>query len=69
MPVTVASLYSQLKYEKRPKFNPYPVTILILKMMSAFYVCCIYTSALQTRFFHESNNMNPDQTAPLGAVI
>ena len=45
----------------------YHATIFVLKM-SAFYVCCIYSSALQARFFMKENNMNPDQTAPLGAV-
>ena len=29
-----------------------------------FYICCIYSSTFQTRFFHESNSINPDQTAP-----
>ena len=38
-----------------------------------FYVCCIYSSVLQTRIFHgskqyEANNMTPYQTAPKGAV-
>ena len=35
-------------------------------MLSAFYICCIYSSALQTSFFMEANTKNPDQTAPLG---
>ena len=30
--------------------------------MSAFYVCCIYSSALQTEFYYEAeaNTINPD---------
>ena len=35
----------------------------ILKMSSAFYVCCIYSSAFQTRSFHRSK-----QYVPLGVV-
>ena len=50
--------------------------IFDMKMSSAFYVYCIYSSALQTIVFHgskhygprsdcsQANNMNPDQTAP-----
>ena len=32
-------------------------------MLSVFYISCIYSSALQTRFFMEVGSMNPDQTA------
>ena len=35
----------------------------VLKMMSAFYICYIYSSALQTKFFMVANNMDPGQTA------
>ena len=28
----------------------------VLKMLSAFYVCCIYSSALQTGFYHRSKH-------------
>ena len=38
----------------------------VLKMLSAFDVCCIYLSSHQTSFCFESNNVNPDQTAPKG---
>ena len=64
----------------------------VMKMLSGFYVCCVYSSALKkfridffreannmkhifkctlkvkTRFCHGTNNMNPDLTAPKGAV-
>ena len=30
--------------------NPHPTTILILRMLSPFYVCCINSRALQPRF-------------------
>ena len=36
---------------------------LVLKVMSAFYVCSIYLSALQARFYHEGKLYEPDQTA------
>ena len=40
-----------------------------MKMKSAFYVCCIYSNALQTTFDHiKANTMNSDQTAPKGEV-
>ena len=29
----------------------------VLKMLSAFYICCIYSSALQITFLNEANNM------------
>ena len=32
--------------------------IFVLKMPSAFYVCCIYSLVI------EANTMHPDQTAP-----
>ena len=39
--------------------NPYPTTIFVLKILSAFYICCIYSkNALQTRFVMEANNMS-----------
>ena len=31
----------------------------VLKMLPAFYVCCIYSSALQARFFHGSKQYEP----------
>ena len=30
---------------------PYSATFFVVKMLYAFYVCCIYSSALKTRFF------------------
>ena len=37
-------------------------------MSFAYYVCCIYTNAHPTNLITEANAMNPDQTAPKGAV-
>ena len=54
-------------YEDGLNFYP-ATTFFVLKMSSAFYVCCIYSSALQTRLFMEANNMNPYQTASKGAI-
>ena len=34
------------------------------KMLSAYYVCCIYSKVLKTSLISEANTMNPDQTAP-----
>ena len=33
-------------------------------MLSAYYVCCIYSNALKNIFAMVANTMNPDQTAP-----
>ena len=35
------------------------------KMWSAYWVCCIYSYALQNTFTVEAYTMNPDQTAPI----
>ena len=40
------------------------IFFFVLKMSSAYYVCCIHSSAHQTRFFMKANAMNPDQTVP-----
>ena len=46
------------KASHNPKF-------FVLKMFSAFYICCINSNALQTTFESPmQNTMNPDQTAP-----
>ena len=37
-------------------------------MSSAYYVCCIYSNALQKPFTMEANITYPDQTAPKEAV-
>ena len=36
----------------------YHATIFALKISSAFYVCCIYSSAIQTRFFIEASKID-----------
>ena len=51
-----------------PGVNPYPANIFVLKMLSAEYVCCIYSNAFYTILIMEATNMDPDQTAPKGAV-
>ena len=42
--------------------------VLVQKMTSAYYVCCILLNALKTSFIREANSMHPDQTAAKGAV-
>ena len=39
---------------KKSSVNPYPTTIFALKIVSAFYICCIYSGALKIRFLHGS---------------
>ena len=41
--------------------------IFVLKISSAYYVCCMNSNALQNIFAMEANTMNPDQTVPKGA--
>ena len=36
-----------------------PPISFVLKISSAFYVCCIYSSSLQTRFYHEGKYYGP----------
>ena len=37
----------------------------VLKMTTAYYVCCIFHKVLQTTFIMEAKNMSPDLIAPL----
>ena len=37
-------------------------------MLSAYYVCCIFSNEIQNTFTLEANTMNPDKAAPKGAV-
>ena len=39
-----------------------------LKMTSAEVICCIYLLTLLTNVSVEANSVEPDQTAPVGAV-
>ena len=45
-------------------FSIYPVNIFVLKMVSAYYICCMFSKTIQNIFTMEENIMNPDQTAP-----
>ena len=48
--------------------DPGPLGFLVvLKMLSAYYVCCICSNAIQINFIMEAKTLNPDQSAPLGA--
>ena len=38
-------------------------------MLSAYYIYCIYSNALQTAFIMEASSMNPDQTAPFWSSL
>ena len=40
---------------------------IILKMSSAYYICCIYSNAPQNISTLEADTINPAQTAPRGA--
>ena len=40
----------------------------VIKMLSAYYVCCICSNAPQKTFTMEARSMNPDQTVPKETV-
>ena len=42
--------------------------IFVQKVLSDYYVCRMYSNALQITFIMEASTMNPEQTAPKGAV-
>ena len=52
--IVVAMITKTLKAENNKRTNPYPSSSFVRKMLSAFYACCIYSSAFKTRFFHGS---------------
>ena len=46
----------------------YLTLILLLFFCPKMAICLIYSNAIKTNFIMEANTMNPDQTAPKGAV-
>ena len=40
--------------------NSYPTTIFVLKILSAFYICCIIQMHFRLDFVMEANNMSLD---------
>ena len=56
--------------DKSPRFSLLIQPLLLfIKMSFGFYVCCSNIQAhFRVDFIKEANTMNPDQTAPLGAV-
>ena len=40
----------------------------VLKMMFAYYICCIYLDTLQTTFIITANSMKLDKTAPIAVL-
>ena len=56
---------------KLRSYNSYHANVFVLKMMSSYFILVlhkIYLYAFQTTLIMEANTLNPDQTAPLGAV-
>ena len=41
-----------------------PCQYFVQKYSSVFYVCCLYSNALQTNFIMDANTMNTDQSVP-----
>ena len=48
--------------------NPYPANVFVLKMSSVVMSAAYIQVHFRLDSIMESNIMNPDQTAPLGAV-
>ena len=48
--------------------NPLTLENLYLKMLSVYVVCWIFLQTFQTYFCIQANSVDPDQTAPRGAV-
>ena len=40
-------------------FNPYPTNKIFVLKISAFYICCIFSNAIQTTFDHGSKHYEP----------
>ena len=61
--VQVQTLHAQHKFVplQHVDFSPYPDNI-VLKMLSPYYVCCIYLNVLLAYFIIEANTMKLDQT-------
>ena len=60
-----SSQYSE-SYDKPPFLTIILTIFFVQKMSSANYVC--YTNTLPTNLIMEANTMNPNQTAPEGAI-
>ena len=60
---TEKKVFEILEHLPYTTFYPYTANIFVLKMLSAYYVCCIYSIALQKTFTMEINAMSPDLTA------
>ena len=49
--------------------NPYyALLFFVIKMLFSYSICCKDSNKLQKILTMEANTMNPDQTAPKGAV-
>ena len=53
-------MHSLKSWTDKNRFTTYPATIFVLKKLSAFYICCTYSSVLhQARFFHGGKHYEP----------
>ena len=57
-----------IQNEKMKSYQPLACQYFVTKMLSAFLSAAYIQVHLRLGFILEANNMNPDQTAPLGAV-
>ena len=44
--------------------NSHLTNVFVMKILAAYYVCCIFSNGLKNMFTMEANTMHPDQTAP-----
>ena len=67
MQLMTADLFSEF-FLALKKLTLIPSLFFVLKMLSAFMSAAYIQVHFRLDSFIEANNMNPDQTAPLGAV-
>ena len=63
-PLQLSSNLVSIYWHLLASSSPYAAISFPLKMWSAYYICCMYSNALQNTFTMEANTMNPEQTAP-----
>ena len=64
-PILASGLFPKLLGKAlEPRFNSYFVNIVVLIILSAFYVCFICSNVPQNNFTIVAIIMNPDQTTP-----
>ena len=51
--------HGKIQHDESIGLSPYTGIIFILRMLSVYYICCIYSGALETRFHHGYKHCEP----------